>query len=175
MPPLLPPSSPLARWAGRPRAAVTRLVASYEAQLHSRPFMTQAATSGLLWGAGDCVAQRFEAKRFEVKRVGVNAIYGGAFIGPLGHVWLEWLEAARLRAGLGRTASVLAKVAADTAVFGPIHVLGYLAVPGLACGESADVVAARTRALFCPTLLAESVAWAGVQVRTRMCCWANLS
>jgi len=167
--PLLPAGAPGARGPRLPfRATIARLAAAYETQLSARPWATQATTSAILWGAGDLLAQRLESKlRPDVladwRRAGVNTVYGGAFIGPLGHAWLEWLEQARVRSGLGAVAAVAAKVLADTVVFGPIHVAGYLALPGLACGDSLDQCTLRVRALFWPTLAAESLAWGVVQ------------
>lgn len=90
-------------------------------------------------------------------------------MGPLGHAWLEWLEALRLRAGRGPVASVAAKVAADTIVFGPVHVAGFLTVPSLAKGESLEACRCHLETLFWPTLIAESVAWACVQAVNFAC------
>ena len=44
-----------------------------------------------------------------------------------------------------------------------MHVAGFLAVPGLASGESWAQTRDRVRELFLPTLVAESVAWPIVQ------------
>ena len=64
------------------------------------------AQSATLWIAGDAVCQGFEmsgrgkkekkdddddagacAEGFDFRRTGVNAIYGGAFVGPVGLFW----------------------------------------------------------------------------------------
>lgn len=170
-------------------ALYRRLVKCYCDTLAARPWTTQAATSALLWcvpvrmraatsnvlrgrGAGDVAAQRLERQTAEepaggadLRRVGLVTLYGGAFIGPLGHAWLEALELGTRRAGLasGSPRAIAAKLVADTMLFGPVHVASFFGLMGVVSGESTAVVSQRLRDKFWPTLLAESVGWPAVQ------------
>jgi len=155
-----------------PSRLYRRLVQRYCDVLAQRPWTTQAATSALLWGAGDIAAQRVEsshadkpAAALDVRRASLVTLYGGAFIGPLGHAWLEALEHGTRRAGLagGSSRAIAAKLVADTLLFGPVHVASFFGLMGVVSGETLEVVTQRLRDKFWPTLLAESVGWPAVQ------------
>ena len=84
-------------------------------------------------GAGDVVAQAIEqepsagaasgVEGTDVNRALLVTVYGGAFVGPLGHGWYELLERVTTRIWqAGSARCIAAKIAADTVVFGPIHV-----------------------------------------------------
>lgn len=61
----------------------------YERQLSKRPYAVNAATSAVLWGIADCVAQRIGEQRSELdfKRAVVTSGFGAGFMGPMGHLW----------------------------------------------------------------------------------------
>lgn len=101
----------------------------------------------------------------DLRRAAFVLAYGGLFVGPLGHWWYELLDRATRRAGLppGGGRGVAAKIALDTAVFGPVHVFSFFGLMGVVEGESLERVEARMRTSFWPTLVAESVAWPVVQ------------
>lgn len=74
--------------------APIRLWKAYERQLQKRPVLTQAATSAVLFGAGDVVAQRMAEGRsnLDVSRTLMTSVFGGAVVGPLGHLWYSHLD-----------------------------------------------------------------------------------
>lgn len=96
-----------------------------------------SAQSAALWMAGDAVCQKLEKKSgsgshaaegFHFRRTGVNALYGGAFLGPLGHFWYYALDATVSKALPGGGARMIgAKLVADLGLFGPIHLAAFLA------------------------------------------------
>lgn len=96
-----------------------------------------SAQSAALWMAGDAVCQKLEKKSdagshaaegFNFRRTGVNALYGGAFLGPVGHFWYNALDAAVSKALPGGGARMIcAKLVADLGLFGPIHLAAFLA------------------------------------------------
>lgn len=49
----------------------------------------QAATSAVLWGAGDLLAQRCEKQQGppDLRRALLTSVFGGAVMGPFGHCW----------------------------------------------------------------------------------------
>lgn len=58
------------------------LWAAYERSLASRPVLTQAATSSVLWGLGDCLAQRIEAyERAHHSGIAADITLGSAMAG----------------------------------------------------------------------------------------------
>jgi hypothetical protein len=89
-------------------SAASRVVQAYEAQLAARPWSTQAATSALLWGAGDAAAQSATSCS-DSQRLAVTTLYGGLLIGPAGHAWLNWLDRECKRAGRSPAGAVLWK------------------------------------------------------------------
>lgn len=135
--------------------------------LAKRPYTTQCATSAVLWGAGDVVAQKAETEKGHLtdwRRVCCITAYGAGFVGPLGHAWYEGLDkVARRVCDAGTARFVAVKVVADTVMFNPVHVISFFGIIGLAERESLSAVTARLRANFWPTLLAESAVWPAVQ------------
>ena len=91
---------------------------------------TAAAQSAAIFTLGDALCQRLERSPdgFDLRRSAVNATYGGAFLGPLGHVWYNGLDAAVARVLPGGGARMIAaKLVADLGVFGPAHLAAFLA------------------------------------------------
>lgn len=61
----------------------------YERQLHKRPFAVNMATSCVLWGLADCLAQRIGENKpvLDGKRALLTSGFGAGFMGPVGHLW----------------------------------------------------------------------------------------
>ncbi|KAG2437359.1 hypothetical protein HXX76_006014 [Chlamydomonas incerta] len=140
---------------------------AYERSLRRHPVLTQAASSALLWGLGDAMAQRIEARcrgeaAADCRRTALTAAFGGGVIGPAGHAWYQALESLVLRCGLAGSSrrSMLLKVVLDNLVYSPAYVLaffafGCLAIDRLSPAEFRD----QLRSQFVPTMLAEALVW----------------
>lgn len=96
-----------------------------------------SAQSAALWMAGDALCQKLEksheggdhsSKGFDFRRTVVNAIYGGVFLGPAGHLWYNAMDATVAKALPGGGARMIAvKLVADLGLFGPAYLAAYLA------------------------------------------------
>ena len=79
------------------------LCAAYDEALARRPLVVKALTSGVLYGAGDALAQCIEMRtgasdRYDGARCVRAVAYGGVFYPPVAHAhfeFLEWLVVAR--------------------------------------------------------------------------------
>ncbi|GLC42063.1 Protein Mpv17 [Pleodorina starrii] len=141
-----------------------RVWAAYERSLRRRPVLTQAASSALLWGLGDAMAQRIETRGrggVDSRRVALTAAFGGAVIGPAGHGWYLMLESLVLKLGLACSIkSMLLKVAVDNLLYSPAYVLAFFAFGCMAIdGLSPAQFSAKMRQEFLPTMLAEAMVW----------------
>ncbi len=186
-----------------------RLLALYNTTLARHPIATQATTSSILWGLGDCVAQKGAEARSELdtRRTGLTAAFGGwcvvgapsrgawrllpvacthhggarastvnrSFMGPVGHHWYEYLDkavAARVppQAGAsGRLRFILTKVAADTAVLGPLYVVAFFLFGAVAIdGSGWAGFTSKLQQDFVPTFVAQLAVWPAFQVRLRL-------
>lgn len=82
--------------------ALRRLFAAYEKQLELRPVLTKSVTSGVLYGAGDIVAQKLTSEpeeHFDSGRLLRALAYGGVFYPFPAHLhynFLEWLVVTKM-------------------------------------------------------------------------------
>eukprot|EP00899_Mesostigma_viride_P013046 jgi/Mesvir1/21742/Mv04151-RA.1 len=160
------------------------LWAKYSSQLEAHPFRTQITTSLLLWGVGDAVTQTLKIKRanksqqllsqssstqsqendINTRQLLTSSMYGASFVGPVGHMWYTWIDqvaSRNLRPGSLRF--VASKVAADTVLFGPIHVAAFFLFTGIAMGGTLHAACSDLRRNFLPTYISESVFWTALQ------------
>lgn len=149
----------------------------YQNCLSAHPVKTQVISSGLLWGFGDIVAQSIskslskknirlsvEDEEFKVdwKRVAITSMFGVGFVGPVGHFWYEGLDrflSLRLQLQPKSLRLVGTKVAMDTLIFGPIHLLVFLSYMGFSSGKNARQVKEVVKRDFLPALVVEGGVW----------------
>lgn len=98
----------------------------------ARGIPKSSVQSAALWAAGDLICQRLEKKdTVDTRRLAVNATYGAAILGPVGHLWYEGLDVfVKRRVSGGGARMVAAKLACDLAVFGPTHLACFLGWSG---------------------------------------------
>ena len=98
----------------------------------ARGIPKSSVQSAALWAAGDLICQRLEKKdTVDTWRLAVNATYGAAILGPVGHLWYEGLDVfVKRRVPGGGARMVAAKLACDLAVFGPTHLACFLGWSG---------------------------------------------
>lgn len=146
-----------------------RLVNVYAQQLQATPFRTQIVTSAVLWGLGDVVAQRVsvdDVPPYNHTRTLYNAMYGGLFNGTVGHVWYQKLDAVASAMLMHRSRRVFlaTKVAADSLLFGPVHVVAYFMTLSLVeHGGVWSVAVEKTKKEFFKTFAVELAVWPAVQ------------
>lgn len=147
------------------------------------PVKTQVISSGLLWGAGDIVAQSIthsnakkrlqithqEADEFKVnwKRVAITSMFGLGFIGPFGHFWYENLDrfiTVQLQFQPKSIGFITTKVAMDGIFFGPFDLFVFFTYMGFLNGKNATQVKEDLKRDFLPALLLEGGIWPFVQV-----------
>lgn len=97
---------------------VPGVAAWYAAQLESAPIATKAATSAVVFGASDLVAQRIEGSAsVDRLRAGMAVAVGGAYFGPAAHFWYGAVTALLPGSSLP---DVLCKAALGQLLFGPL-------------------------------------------------------
>eukprot|EP01136_Pigoraptor_vietnamica_P001971 Opistho-1_new@29285 len=80
-----------------------RCLDAYNGALASRPIITKAVTSGVLFAVGDVIAQKISAgpdTPFDVGRLVRATTFGTVLLGPLSHFHfnlLQWIVVTRLR------------------------------------------------------------------------------
>lgn len=161
----------------------------YQSRLLQQPVRTQMVTSGILWAAGDAMAQsvsRLTEKRSAARdnstttivvdkkpektdwrRVATASSFGIGFVGPIGHFWYEALESAcinRLKLKPNSLRFITTKVTADTFIFGPAHLLAFFTYMGLASGKPWNEVKSDVKRDFLPSYMTEGIGWMIVQV-----------
>ncbi|GLC42064.1 hypothetical protein PLESTB_001064100 [Pleodorina starrii] len=145
-------------------ARMNRIWGAYERQLSRRPVLTQMATSCLLWGTGDVLAQRAVEQRrwseLDARRVVCTAAFGAAFMGPVGHHWYHQLDVICAKLFGSGPAFLAAKLIADTAIMGPLYVVAFYAWGcALIDGSGLEGFKKKITQDFIPTYTAELAVW----------------
>ncbi|KAH8429080.1 Mpv17/PMP22 family protein [Aspergillus melleus] len=134
----------------------------YQAKLAKSPILTASATSFILFGSGDVLAQqavdRKGWEKHDLARTARLAIYGGAIFGPAATTWFGFLQ--RHVVLKGTKSTIVARVVADQAIFTPINLSCLLS--SLAIMEGTDPVE-KWRNAFLPTYKANLSIWPLVQ------------
>jgi protein Mpv17 len=150
--------------------SLRRLWGAYERALGVAPVLTQAASSACIWGLGDMAAQRVqnrdgqrrgEAVAWDARQT-VNTVgYGGLFVGPCGHFWYQGLDKTARRLFPGGVLTCLGfKIAADTLVFGSMHIAAMFAFMELQRqGGSLWTAVRKIEQDFLPVFVAECAFW----------------
>ncbi|KAJ8081848.1 Protein required for ethanol metabolism [Marasmius tenuissimus] len=95
------------------------LLRAYNAALMRRPMVTQCATAGFLFGAGDIIAQQAverKGKDHDFMRTGRLVFYGGALFGPIMTKWYQFLNRIKFASP---TRAIIYRVWLDQAVLTP--------------------------------------------------------
>lgn len=153
--------------------------ARYASALERFPFRTQISTSAVIWFAGDVVAQRIAEKpavqaavevptapslRLDVTRSLHHAWFGGLVEGTLGHIWYQQLDLWATRwFTRGSSRFIMAKVAMDGLIFGPLHTGGYMGAMSMIEGATVEEAVETVREKFRDAYLVELLGWSVVQ------------
>ncbi|KAI0599849.1 hypothetical protein F4775DRAFT_548518 [Biscogniauxia sp. FL1348] len=135
----------------------------YQRKLASRPLLTQAVTTAVLFGVGDVIAQQVVEKKgidkHELARTGRMFLYGGAVFGPAATTWYGILQ--RHVVLRNKNAEMLARVAADQLLFAPTFIGVFLSSMAVMEGGSAKEKLDRS---YMPALQTNYLIWPFVQM-----------
>ncbi|KAL1984287.1 hypothetical protein VTN96DRAFT_9245 [Rasamsonia emersonii] len=135
----------------------------YQTKLAARPLLTPSITTAALFGAGDVLAQQLvDRKGFDkhdYARTGRMVMYGGAIFGPAATTWYGILQ--RNIVLKSTAATIVARVAADQALFTPTHLFCFLS--SMSILEGNDPIE-KLQKSFWPTYRANLTLWPAVQL-----------
>ncbi|KAI1484505.1 hypothetical protein F5X96DRAFT_663943 [Biscogniauxia mediterranea] len=135
----------------------------YQRKLASRPLLTQAVTTAVLFGVGDVTAQQVVEKKgiekHELARTGRMVLYGGAVFGPAATTWFGILQ--RHVVLRNKNAEMLARVAADQLLFAPTFIGVFLSSMAVMEGGSPKEKLDRS---YMPALQTNYLIWPFVQM-----------
>lgn len=93
-----------------------RLTRAYEAMLVERPVPTKMVSGGILWGAGDLVAQA-TGDSLDTPRLSRAVIYGTVIHAPIAHLHYEFLEFFVHRVGVSKSMQAVTKLFMEQFVY----------------------------------------------------------
>ncbi|KAI0271248.1 hypothetical protein BC834DRAFT_858433 [Gloeopeniophorella convolvens] len=126
---------------------------SFNTLLIRRPLAAQCATSAVLFGAGDVIAQQAVERRgtkHDLARTARLAFYGGALFGPPVSKWIGFLS--RLRFATPAKAAVYSTFI-DQTVMAPLVVGWFFTSMSIMEGKGASGVIDSLNTMYAPTLL----------------------
>ncbi|KAK6429501.1 Protein required for ethanol metabolism [Oleoguttula sp. CCFEE 5521] len=101
----------------------------YQAKSASRPILTAAVSSAVLFGTGDAMAQHLVEKRglknHDLGRTTRMVLYGGAVFGPAATKWFGFLQN-RVKIPGRPNLEIVARVAADQCLFASTNLFVFL-------------------------------------------------
>ncbi|CAJ2500058.1 Uu.00g029110.m01.CDS01 [Anthostomella pinea] len=135
----------------------------YSRKLASRPLLTQAVTTAVLFGVGDVTAQQIVEKKgldkHEFSRTGRMFLYGGAVFGPAATKWYGILQKRIVLRN--KNAEMMARVAADQLLFAPVFIGVFLSSMAVMEGSSPKD---KLRKSYAPALQTNYLVWPFVQM-----------
>jgi len=139
----------------------------YMNQLDTNPFRTAAATSFLLYAAGDGTSQLLDGANtgIEWRRLAGTSVDGSLMGGVFGVFWYNNLDkfvGTTLNIRSGTFAFVGAKLAMEMLVYHPISLCAFWFTVGLSEGDSIEHIQSELRHDFFPTLRTEVAFWSPI-------------
>ncbi|KIP02680.1 hypothetical protein PHLGIDRAFT_32113 [Phlebiopsis gigantea 11061_1 CR5-6] len=138
---------------------------AYNSFLQRRPMLAQCATSGVLFGLSDVVAQQaVEQKGFskhDYTRTLRATFYGGCLFGPAVTKWFQFLN--RLQFSSPRKA-VMYRVYMDQFMFAPVVIGFYFGSMTLMEGNGVAEAVSRIEKAYVPTVLANWMVFVPTQL-----------
>ncbi|KAH8105767.1 hypothetical protein DFH11DRAFT_644837 [Phellopilus nigrolimitatus] len=129
------------------------LLRAYNALLQRRPLLTQSVTAGVLFGAGDVIAQQGierQGKNHDFARTARLTFYGGALFGPL---MTKWYQALNRLTFASPARAVAARVWLDQALLTPAAVVFFFSSMTFLEGKGVGEAKKRVETAYVPTLL----------------------
>ncbi|CAN1274395.1 Protein SYM1 [Linum perenne] len=157
-----PASGSSSRWFSTSSPSKSRFgfIRWYLDRLESRPMLTKAVTTSLIYGAADLTAQvKFKmiaGSSLDIIRTLRMAGYGLMFLGPVQHLWFNFMSRILPQRDVFST---LKKIFLGQTVLGPINAALFFTYNAALQGESGDEIIARLKRDLLPTLLSGLVFW----------------
>ncbi len=103
---------------------------------------------------------------FDTTRCASAGLYGGLFLGTVGHQWYKGLDlfVSKVLRPTTTPTLIFAKVFLDTVIFGPIHVSAFFSWMEFSKGSTPSEMKDKLSKDFLPTLVADSAYWIPVQI-----------
>lgn len=147
----------------------------YNYFLKTAPFATNFVTTGVLFGAGDVLAQhtlpsghtgRIE-ESYDYKRTARAVFYGSVIFSPIGSKWMYFLQKKVFWPGKAKTSSglnTLSKVLVDQLLFSPVSLVFYFSTMStLEHGFDINLIKAKLHNNAWSTLVTNWSVWPFVQ------------
>ncbi|KAH3680841.1 hypothetical protein WICPIJ_008096 [Wickerhamomyces pijperi] len=154
----------------------------YQAKLQTHPFITNALTTGFLFGTGDILAQclfptrnsspletssssslRFKIS-YDYKRTLRAVVYGSCIFALIGDKWYKFLSSnVQLPTGTSPLLTSLAKMAVDQLMFAPLGIPVYYTAMTLLEGYGLEDVRLKLKQNWWDTVKANWCVWPFVQ------------
>lgn len=116
------------------RSLTNTLNHRYQSKLASRPILTQAITTGVLFATGDTMAQQLVEKKgfknHDITRTGRMVFYGGCIFGPAAVKWFGFLQKKIVIPGKPNL-QIVARVLTDQTVFASTNLFCFLSTMAL--------------------------------------------
>ena len=144
--------------------------------LHRRPVLTEMTTSGVLWGAGDILAQRIDHQdeqhtSIDWKRTGIQVVYASCVWAPFSHHWYKLLDQVAVHAvrsvtthAARRPLFLATKLALEVVALHPISLVAFFTFVGMSNGDSWQTCYRQLQLDLLPTLALEVAMWTPLDV-----------
>lgn|SRR3990167_2397363 len=134
----------------------------------AHPVKTQILTSGVLWFAGDLVAQKIEGKKHDWLRTCRMTMYGLCVAGPTFVWWYNFLDRNTLfLMKYGKPLFVAGKVFADQCIFEPIYLLVFFsattALNHFDKPNTFELLKQKVKSEFVSTYIVDCTIWPTIQ------------
>lgn len=135
------------------------LVGWYLGMIKSRPILTKAVTSGIIYTAADFSSQAISpqtSKPYDLVRTLRMAGIGLIFVGPSMHFWFNTVSKVLPKRDIATT---LMKIVMGQTLFGPAMTAGFFSVNAGLQGENGAEIIARLKRDLLPTMISGVMYW----------------
>lgn len=139
------------------------LIRAYNSALLRKPMITQCVTAGVLFGAGDIIAQQAvegKGKDHDFLRTARLTFYGGVLFGPAMTKWYSFLNRIKFPSP---TKALVYRVWLDQAILTPVAVAFFYGSMSVLEGKPEEALS-RIKAAYVPTIIRN---W-GVYIPTQL-------
>ncbi|KAI7895880.1 uncharacterized protein EV154DRAFT_494064 [Mucor mucedo] len=142
------------------------MFAAYHRILTKRPILVQCASTAILFGAGDVIAQQIVEKQgwknHDVNRTLRMSAFGGVFAGPALSTWYRFID--KKVTTTNRFKGLAIKVGLDQFVFAPFFIAAFFTGQGLFEGKSINEIKSKLESGYTTALAGNYKLWPAVQI-----------